>query len=138
MWRILFFIFCYDVWFYISHLLLHHKKMWFIHKLHHSKHDLVYSDIYLAHWFESVFQSFGLLLSIVYLSATMYELMIVIIFLNGRGMMRHDPRCVSIVGNHHLLHHKYSNYNFGEHWLDRIFGTQYPIQAEYKYGWLYI
>ena len=26
-------------------------------------------------------------------------------------MMRHDERCIFLIGNHHLLHHKYPNYN---------------------------
>ena len=39
--------------------------------------------------------------------------------------MTHDKRCVFLVGDHHLIHHKYLKYNYGEYWLDYIFGTQY-------------
>jgi len=138
MWRILFFIFCYDIWFYISHILLHQRKMWFIHKVHHTKAEPNFLDTYLAHWFESIFQSLGLMVSFVFVEATLSDLIIVTSLLNIRGMMRHDARFISLVGNHHLLHHKYCNYNFGEYWLDTIFDTKYPIEKEYKYGWLYV
>ena len=37
--------------------------------------------------------------------------------------MRHDNRYVWIVGNHHILHHKYADCNYGEYWLDYIFAT---------------
>ena len=53
-------------------------------------------------------------------------------------MMRHDERCIWLIGNHHLLHHKYSQYNFGEYWLDALCGTKYPNHAEYKHGFLYL
>ena len=138
MWRILFFILCYDIWFYISHLMLHQKKMWYIHKVHHTKAEPNFLDTYLAHWFESVFQSFGLVFASIFVQATVTKFMLIIILLNIRGMMRHDARFIPLVGNHHLLHHKYSNYNFGEYWLDTIFGTKYPDKREYKFGWIYI
>jgi sterol desaturase/sphingolipid hydroxylase (fatty acid hydroxylase superfamily) len=51
--------------------------------------------------------------------------------------MRHDNRFSWITGNHHLLHHKYINYNFGEYWIDRLFGTAYPNKSEYIFGVLY-
>lgn len=94
-------------------------------------------DTYLAHWFESIFQSLGLLIALYFIETTLMELIIVTTILNIRGMMRHDARFIPIVGNHHLLHHKYGNYNFGEYWLDTIFGTKYPNETEYKYGCLY-
>jgi sterol desaturase/sphingolipid hydroxylase (fatty acid hydroxylase superfamily) len=43
--------------------------------------------------------------------------------LNIRGMMRHDKRGTWLVGNHHLLHHQYPRYNYGEVWLDYLGGT---------------
>jgi sterol desaturase/sphingolipid hydroxylase (fatty acid hydroxylase superfamily) len=52
-------------------------------------------------------------------------------------MMRHDDRLIWLIGNHHLLHHKYPLYNFGEYWLDSLMGTEYPNKYEYKYGLLY-
>ena len=28
-------IFFYDIWYYISHIILHHPKIYYIHKIHH-------------------------------------------------------------------------------------------------------
>ena len=78
------------------------------------------------------------MVSFVFVEATLSDLIIVTSLLNIRGMMRHDARFISLVGNHHLLHHKYCNYNFGEYWLDTIFGTKYPNKQEYKFGWIYV
>jgi sterol desaturase/sphingolipid hydroxylase (fatty acid hydroxylase superfamily) len=54
-------------------------------------------------------------------------------------MLRHESNkyAVYIIGNHHLLHHKYPNYNYGEYWIDYICGTLYPNQIEYQRGLLY-
>jgi sterol desaturase/sphingolipid hydroxylase (fatty acid hydroxylase superfamily) len=52
-------------------------------------------------------------------------------------MMRHDDRFSWLIGNHHILHHKYPKYNFGEYWIDKMFGTLYPNKSEYIYGELY-
>jgi sterol desaturase/sphingolipid hydroxylase (fatty acid hydroxylase superfamily) len=38
-------------------------------------------------------------------------------------MMRHDDRCSFIIGNHHLIHHQYPNYNYGEYWIDYLCKT---------------
>ncbi len=53
-------------------------------------------------------------------------------------MLRHDKRFVWLIGNHHLLHHKYPRYNFGEYWLDKLFKTNYPNINEYEYGMIYM
>ena len=53
-------------------------------------------------------------------------------------MMRHDTRFVWLIGNHHILHHQYTNYNFGEYWLDKLGGTCYPNKDEYIIGLIYL
>ena len=53
-------------------------------------------------------------------------------------MMRHDDRFTWLIGNHHLLHHKYPQYNYGEYWLDWLGGTLYPLREEAKQGLIYI
>ena len=69
---------------------------------------------------------------------TLRDTLLVLAFLNIRGMMRHDPRWSWLIGNHHILHHKYSEYNFGEYWMDTLCGTRYPKNSEYKYGLIYV
>ena len=71
------------------------------------------------------------------LNYNLYSLLVALLFLNIRGMMRHDHRFVWLIGNHHILHHKYPQYNFGEFWIDKLCGTQYPNTAEYQYGYIY-
>jgi hypothetical protein len=52
--------------------------------------------------------------------------------------MRHDERFVWLIGNHHLLHHRFPHYNFGEYWLDQLGGTLYPDRKEAVSGILYM
>jgi sterol desaturase/sphingolipid hydroxylase (fatty acid hydroxylase superfamily) len=52
--------------------------------------------------------------------------------------MRHDERCIWLIGNHHILHHKYPQYNYGEYWLDKLFKTNYPKEDEYIKGLIYL
>jgi sterol desaturase/sphingolipid hydroxylase (fatty acid hydroxylase superfamily) len=123
----------YDIWFYISHILLHTKYLWKYHQIHHSRTDLTFMDAYYSHIFEGIFQSIGILLPLV-ISWTWtwtwtwpwvwIELAMAVIFVNLRGMARHEPRVIWLVGDYHLMHHKYPNTNYGEPWLDRLFGTQ--------------
>lgn len=130
-------ILCYDIWFYASHVLLH---TWFykkIHAIHHAKVVPYFYDTYIGHILEGPLQSLGTFVPCLWLDYSLYELVVVILFLNLRGMMRHDPRCVWLIGNHHLLHHKYPQYNYGEYWLDWLMGTLYPCKAEHIHGLIY-
>ncbi len=132
-------VFCYDVWFYVSHVFLHHPKVYSaIHWIHHKKKVPYFYDTYEGHWSEGPLQSLGTFLPCLFLSYTWLELAAVIAVLNLRGMMRHDPRCVWLIGNHHLLHHAHPQYNYGEYWLDWLFGTLYPHREEYVRGLLYM
>jgi sterol desaturase/sphingolipid hydroxylase (fatty acid hydroxylase superfamily) len=138
MFQIICFILCHDIWFYISHIMLHNKKLWFIHKEHHSKIDLHFLDTYLGHWFETVFQGIGYFFPIFFIDYTWTDAIVALCLLNIRGMMNHDERCVWLIGNHHLLHHKHPQYNFGEYWIDTLCGTRYPNLLEYRRGWFYL
>jgi sterol desaturase/sphingolipid hydroxylase (fatty acid hydroxylase superfamily) len=122
---ILYHIFFYDIWFYISHILLHHPKLYFIHKTHHKAYykTLKYYNAYDGHIVESIIQSSGIFIPFLFQPITIVDFMIAIIFVNIRGLMRHDHRCIWIIGDHHLLHHKYRNYNYGEYWIDKLCGT---------------
>jgi hypothetical protein len=115
----------YDIWFYLTHILLHQQRV--IHVKHHKKlyHTIYFTDTNRAHWIENVVQPLGILLPcighwnvIAFMSASL--------IVGVRGAMHHDPRCSWIVGDHHLLHHKDPRYNFGEYWLDWMCGTLNP------------
>ena len=118
-------ILSYDIWFYFSHVMLHHKRLYKYHKEHHSKLIPTFLDTYLGNILEGPFQGIGMLVPFILWNYTIYDILAILLLLNVRGMMRHDERFVFLVGNHHLLHHKYPNYNFGEYWIDSLFGTNY-------------
>jgi len=121
------FILFYDVWFYVSHIIMHRNKMLHsIHSEHHSEKKPCFLDTYRAHWFETVFQGIGLLVPAFLIEYSWAQAFLVFAFLNIRGMMRHDDRCSFITGPHHLMHHKHPSYNFGEYWIDRLCGTLLP------------
>lgn len=57
--------------------------------------------------------------------------------LTVRGSLRHDVRFIWLVGNHHILHHKYLKYNYGDYWLDSLLSTDYPFRNECEVGLIY-
>lgn len=112
----------YDIWFYISHIILH-RYLYKYHKEHHYKIVPNFLDTYVGHRLEGPFQGVGMFVPFVVLNYTMYDVFLILLILNVRGMMRHDERFIFLIGNHHLLHHKYPNYNYGEYWIDWLCGT---------------
>jgi len=124
----------YDIWFYVSHLLLHHRTLYPIHSVHHQKRIPQFLDTYHGHWFESVFQGIGFFAPLVFFDVCWISFGLSLLFVNVRGMMRHDDRCSWLIGNHHMLHHSSPQYNFGEEWLDRLGGTLHPRTEEVKRG----
>jgi lathosterol oxidase len=133
----LIYIISYDIWFYISHIILHNKSLYkIIHKEHHNidYKKMVFMDAYTGHLLESMFQGIGILFPLLFIQFNMYTFLFSLLLINIRGMLRHDNRFVWLIGNHHLLHHQYPQYNFGEYWLDKICKTNYPNINEYKRG----
>jgi len=128
----------YDIWFYISHVILHNRNVYKYHKEHHTKPVPKFLDTYVGHPFETVFQGVGMFIPFMMYQYDLYTLLWILAILNTRGMMRHDGRCAFLIGNHHLLHHKYPNYNFGEYWIDSLCGTKYINDKEYIRGIFYI
>ena len=133
------YILTYDVWFYLSHIILH-KHFYKIHRIHHGiEHNrMLYTDTYTAHYIESPFQGLGYLLPLLFVPFNLFDMLLSLGIINLRGMLRHDHRFIWLIGNHHILHHKHPTYNFGEYWIDRLLGTSYPNTLEYEYGMLYI
>ena len=171
----------YDIWFYISHLILH--MPWFFNNIHKEHHALIpkkmtFTDAYVGHRSEGIFQGLGIFLPFalfkpaknsirtadlysswfvtdndlnpstkgadlnlywfkydVYDSTTIASAGVALILINLRGMARHDDRSTWLIGNHHLLHHVHPNANYGEYWLDWLFGT---ILTESKYKEEYV
>jgi sterol desaturase/sphingolipid hydroxylase (fatty acid hydroxylase superfamily) len=140
MFLFLFHVLCYDVWFYTIHIVLHNKHFYVIHKLHHEKlhNELTYADTNVGHYIENFVEPLGILIPFFVVDCSLAAFFCAVIFTSIRGYMRHDNRCSWLIGNHHLLHHKYRQYNYGEYWIDRLFGTIYPKKEEYIYGCIYL
>ena len=122
---LLLYVLYYDIFFYFTHKLLHTRLLYSIHKIHHAKHIPNYYDFYTVHIIEVPLTSIGLFIAIYLHKLYIYQLLMSILFINVRGLMCHDYTCVNYIGDHHLLHHKYYKCNYGEYWLDYIFGTLY-------------
>ena len=120
------YVLSYDLWFYLSHVALHR---WFysVHRLHHAVDPatMKYPDTYVAHWVEGPFQGLGVLVPLLVRPVNL-DLLYALIFINLRGMLRHDVRCTWLIGGHHLLHHKFPQWNYGEYWIDVLMGTNLP------------
>ena len=138
MFHIFLSVLCYDIWFYVSHRFLHTRTLYPIHSLHHQKVEPTLLDTYEGHWFESPFQGLGALVPFYWYSYSVSAIVAILFILNVRGMMRHDERFVWLIGNHHLLHHRHPQFNYGEYWLDRLCGTLYPNRLEAQSGLLYL
>ena len=131
-------ILSYDVWFYLSHIILHNHILYKHHAEHHANAEPIFLDAYVGSTVENVFQGVGTFIPCAFYTYSITEIAIVLTLLNIRGFLRHDERGVFLIGNHHLLHHKHQNYNFGEYWIDSLCGTRYPNEKEYKYGLIYV
>ena len=118
------YILYYDFCYYFLHRLLHTRALYPIHKNHH-KYNTKYYDYYTGHLVEIPFTSLGLGVAIYLYNLYIYQFLLCVAFINIRGMLQHDKRFVFLVGEHHLLHHKYITYNYGEYWVDYLFGTFY-------------
>ena len=61
---IIFFILSYDIWYYVSHIILHNIYFYKnIHRFHHSINyeNINYKDTYIGHFIEGSFQGIGFL-----------------------------------------------------------------------------
>ena len=134
----------YDIWFYLSHIILHNKTVYkIIHKYHHSvDYNIIsFKDTYVGHFAESPLQGMGVAIPLLFIKFNLhilYSFVYSLFIINIRGMLRHDDRFIWLIGNHHILHHKYPQCNYGEYWLDTLFGTRCPNKNEYEFGMIYI
>ena len=122
-------ILSYDIWFYISHLILHMPAFYVYHKQHHRAVRPTFIDTYDASHVENVLQGIGMFFPYVVLRYTVLDTVLILCILNVRGVLRHDEQGVALVGDHHLVHHREPSYNFGEPWIDTLCGTSRAAAA---------
>lgn len=130
-------IFGYDIWFYLSHIILHHPAFYVWHKQHHRNITPYFLDALDGSIQETVGQGLGFFVPYIFYETHIYQLTAAATFIFIRGLMRHEPRCIFLIGNHHLIHHESFNYNYGEPWLDWIAGTGHPNMKKRQYGLIY-
>ena len=121
--EIFFYILYYDIFYYLTHRLLHTKYFYFIHKVHHNKIVPKYYDYYNINIIEIPITSVGLILALYIYKIFIFQLFISLLFIHIRGILQHDEKFIYLIGDHHLKHHKYFKCNYGEYWLDYIFNT---------------
>ena len=128
----------YDIWFFVTHYVLHKNILAINHKIHHNVdvQCMTFKDAYICDYIEGPFQSLGCMFPL-FFSFDLVGFSIAIVIINIRALLRHDMKYQSYIGNHHILHHKYPQYNFGEYWIDVLCGTDYANKAEYVYGVFY-
>ena len=91
-------ILTYDIWFYISHVMLHSRFLYVYHSLHHSSNpnNLEWMDTYVGHWLEGPFQlrrnswelcsqGVGMFFPYFFFDYTFGETLLILAFLNVRA-----------------------------------------------------
>jgi sterol desaturase/sphingolipid hydroxylase (fatty acid hydroxylase superfamily) len=79
--KIIISILSYDIWFYISHILLH-KSLYKYHHEHHTNLAPTYLDTYVGHVLEGPFQGVGMFLPCIIWTYSYYELFIILLLLD--------------------------------------------------------
>jgi lathosterol oxidase len=130
-------VLCYDIWFYVSHIFLHNYLYASVHNVHHSmNHEtMTYPDTNVGHIAESIVSPMGILVPLFFYKTLFLPFIISSVIVGFRALMRHDVRCSWLIGNHHILHHKYPTTNYGEYWLDYLFGTNCLCKTDYIHSY---
>ena len=117
---------CYDVWFYALHRLLH--VPWVYHRYHyqhHQHHPPTLWDAFEGSHTENLLGGLGVFVPVcVSDNADMAGFFAAFLFCFVRGVLRHDPRAVWLVGSHHLQHHADPSCNYSSWYVDTLMGTK--------------
>ena len=114
----------YDLWFYTMHRAMHQVPgMYKYHRKHHSVRDVFWRHALLSDAAESVLTPLGLFIPMPLVGFSLPAFICASGFCSVRAFAHHDRRCVDLVGDYHLKHHRNPRFNFGQPWIDRLFGT---------------
>ena len=125
-------ILSYDIWFYMTHRCMHMREYWWIHEEHHEADEPNWLDAHRGHIIENVILFTGYCIPMLFGFYDLYQSPIAFCIISIRGWLRHDTRTAWFDGGHHLYHHKVYNRNYGEPWLDYLFGTYTKPPTVYK------
>ncbi|HRI59360.1 MAG TPA: DUF2147 domain-containing protein [Saprospiraceae bacterium] len=135
-----------DTWFYWTHRLMHHPKIFqHIHLVHHRSTNPSPWAAYSFHPIEAVIEAGIFVLIVFTIPAHRLALLAFLIYMITRNVLGHlgieflpkgflNNRWLNwhTTTTHHDLHHKHFNHNYGLYftWWDRWFGTEYPMYRE--------
>lgn len=129
----------YDLWFYWTHRWMHATALgWSFHRHHHTVMSPTWKDTYTGHWAEGPVQSLGFCLPWLLGIWSPWSTLAAAFVCQARGLARHDGRTTWLIGNHHLLHHRLVGVNYGEYWMDRLWGTADTRPELREHGWIRI
>lgn len=139
-------ILLHDAWFYWTHRLMHHPKIFrHVHLVHHRSTNPSPWAAYSFHPIEAVIEAGIFVLIVFTIPAHELALFIFLIYMIIRNVLGHlgiEFLSKSFLNNqwlnwqttttHHDLHHKHFNHNFGLYftWWDKWFGTEHPRYRE--------
>ncbi|MDX2281590.1 MAG: DUF2147 domain-containing protein [Saprospiraceae bacterium] len=139
-------ILLHDAWFYWTHRLMHHPKIFrHVHLVHHRSTNPSPWAAYSFHPIEAVIAAGIFILIAFTIPAHGLALFIFLIYMIFRNVMGHlgiEFLPKNFIANrwinwhttttHHDLHHKHFNHNYGLYftWWDKWFGTEHPNYRE--------
>jgi methylsterol monooxygenase len=123
LWEVVLIMAVGELFYYLSHRLLHHKSLYkWIHKKHHTFKTPVSLASMYSHPLEILFHDvFSLLGPCYILGCNLLTAYFVILYISIDTLIDHTDVDKERV---HYLHHELTNYNFGSMWIsDWLFGT---------------
>ena len=139
-------ILAHDAWFYWTHRLMHHPKIFrHVHLVHHRSANPSPWAAYSFHPIEAVIEAGIFVLIVFTIPAHGLALVAFLIYMITRNVLGHlgiefvpknflNNRWLNwhTTTTHHDLHHKHFNHNYGLYftWWDKWFGTEHPKYRE--------
>jgi sterol desaturase/sphingolipid hydroxylase (fatty acid hydroxylase superfamily) len=123
-------IISYDIWFYITHIIFHYNSLYKYHKKHHEDKNTTYLVAFKGGKLEQISSYGSIFIYIIFSNYIDFtSLCYSSAYTTIRSIIQHEPRLLNnkiisiFYSDHHIKHHTFFNYNYGQYWLDYLFGT---------------